>query len=278
MATAPGASRPPRLSAFVCARDEAACLAACLASLRFADEVVVLLDRCSDGSAPIAQALADRVIEGIFPWEGPRRAAAQAACTGEWVLEIDADERVPADLAAEIQARLGAAVPGDWYLLPVDNYIGDRLVRHGWGGSFGTSAVARLYRRGHKSWGEQQVHPSVRLAGQPGGRLRHAIEHRVDANVSGMLRRLDRYTRLRAADLHRRPGERRSLASHAVRGLRRFWKCYITRRGYREGDWGVLIALMAALYPLLSELRARLEPDPLPAEPAAVPAADGLVA
>jgi glycosyltransferase involved in cell wall biosynthesis len=259
----PGGHCRPRLSAVVCAHNEAANLPACLANLRFADEIVVLLDRSDDGSAAIAHALADRVIEGIFPLEGPRRAAAQASCSGEWVLEVDADERIPAALAAEIQAMLAGPVAADWFLLPLDNYVGQRRVRHGWGGSFGTSAVARLYRRGIKTWGDQQVHPTARLAGQAGGRLQHPIEHRVDADISDMLRRLDRYTHLRATDLRqqaRRPG----LISHGFRGLRRFWKCYVSRRGYREGGWGVLIALMAALYPVLSELRARLEPTPLP--------------
>lgn len=251
----------PRLSAFVCARNEEANLPECLQALRFADEIVVLLDRSTDRSAAIAASLADKVVEGGFALEGPRRAAAQAACTGDWVLEVDADERIPPALAAEIRAAINAAGSADWFLLPVDNYIGDRLVRYGWGGSFGTSAVARLYRRGRKSWGDEHVHPAARIEGREGPRLQHAILHQVDTDVSDMLRRLDRYTALRAIDL-RRQSVRPGLVSHAFRGVRRFWKCYVARRGYREGGWGVLIALMAALFPLLSELRARLESDP----------------
>ncbi|RAI57164.1 glycosyltransferase family 2 protein [Roseicella frigidaeris] len=270
---APAPQRRPRLSAFVCARNEEAELADCLRNLRFADEIVVLLDRSTDGSAAIAERLADRVIEGEFPLEGPRRAAALAACSGDWVLEIDADERVTPALAAEIRAIAAAPARADWYLVPVDNFIGGRRVRHGWGGSFGTSAVARLYRPGAKSWGEERVHPGARLQGRSGGRLQGRIEHFVDRDISAVIRRLDRYTLLRAADLQRGGGARHGLASHAFRGLRRFWKCYVTRRGYREGEWGVLIALMAALYPLLSELRARIEAaepaDPRPAPGAA---------
>ncbi|WP_249681488.1 glycosyltransferase family 2 protein [Roseococcus pinisoli] len=260
-----GEGKPPAtppdigLSVFVCARNEAARLPQCLEHLRFADEIVVLLDRSTDASAEIARALADRVVEGIFPLEGPRRAAALAACRGAWVLEIDADELVPPELAEEIRLLLQGAPKADWFLLPVDNYVGGRCVRHGWGGSFGTSAVARLYRRGGKAWGMERVHPAARLLGTPGGRLRHALRHEVDTDVSDMLRRLDRYTQLNAQDLQ--AGRRRhGLLSHAFRGLRRFWKCYVARRGYREGDWGVMIALMAAFYPILSELRARLEP------------------
>jgi hypothetical protein len=97
------------------------------------------------------------------------------------------------------------------------------------------------------------------MAGRYGGRLSSSIDHWVDTDISDMLCRLDRYTAQHAADLLRLPKARHGLLSHLFRGIRRFWKCYVTRRGYREGDWGVLIALMAALYPMLSELRARLE-------------------
>lgn len=249
-----------RLTAFVCAHNEETNLAQCLERLRFADEIVVLLDRCTDGSEAVAHKLADRVICGSFPLEGPRRMAALASCGGDWILEIDADELLPVALAEEIQTLLQHPCAADWFLLPVDNFVGNRLVRHGWGGSFGTTAVARLYRRGCKSWGMQRVHPTVQMLGRSGGLLKNAILHQVDASISDMILRLDRYTKLRAMDL-RATKVRPSLPSNLFRGFRRFIKCYVRRRGYREGGWGLLIALMAALYPILSVLRARLEPS-----------------
>jgi glycosyltransferase involved in cell wall biosynthesis len=247
----------PRLSAFVCAHNEEDRLAECLARLRFADEIVVLLDRTTDRSIEIAKAMADVVITGVFPLEGPRREAALASCTGDWILEIDADEYVSADLAAEIRRTLRSGPAADHFLLPVDNYIGARLVRHGWGGSFGTSAVTRLYRQGVKQWHSERVHPGVTLTGKAGGRLVHPIAHKVDDDVSDMIRRLDRYTELRANDLVD-SGRIDSLWSAGFRGVRRFWKCYVSRKGYREGVWGVLIATMSALFAFLSVLRARL--------------------
>jgi hypothetical protein len=83
----------------------------------------------------------------------------------------------------------------------------------------------------------------------------------VDTDIGDMMRRLERYTALRAVDLAARP--RGGVASNLFRAVRRFYKCYVGRKGYREGDWGLLIALMAALYPLISTLRARLEADGL---------------
>jgi glycosyltransferase involved in cell wall biosynthesis len=249
----------PRLSALVVARNEEARLAACLATLRFADELVVVLDRTTDRSGEIAQAAGARVVEGAWELEGARRNAGLDACTGDWVLEVDADERIPEALAAEIRGVI-ATSPHAWHEIPVDNYIGDRLVRYGWGGSFGTSAVPRLSRRGAKRWGMQRVHPSLRWTGTQGPRLTHAIRHHVDRDISDLLRRLDRYSSARAADLLA-AGEIGTLAGNLRRLVSRTVKCYVARKGYREGGWGLLIALCAGLYPLLAHLKARLEPE-----------------
>ncbi|MDP1631641.1 MAG: glycosyltransferase family 2 protein [Caulobacter sp.] len=246
-----------RISALVCVHNEEDRLADCLQRLRFTDEIVVVLDRCTDGSAEIAARMADKVIVGAFPLEGPRRFAGLSQCSGDWILEIDADEFVSDALASEVRSTVETCFDADHFLLPVDNFVGSRLIRHGWGGSFGTTAVTRLYRAGVKSWKPHRVHPGVNLAGRAGGRLQNALVHLVDVDVSDMLQRLDRYTQARALDLIDR-GEVGSLTGAAFRGVRRFWKCYVSRKGYLEGGWGVLIATMAALFAFLSVLRARL--------------------
>ena len=257
--TASGVAAPPRLSALVVVRNEEAQLAECLSCLAFADELVVVLDRCEDRSGDIARQFAARIVEGAWEREGPRRNAGIAACRGEWILEVDADERVGPDLAGEIGSVV-ASSPADWHLVPVDNYVGERLVRWGWGASFGRSAYAGLFRRGQKHWGDQRVHPAVTLSGVQGPILGARLVHHVDRNISDMLRRLDRYTSLKAQDL-REKGDIGSFVHNLRRIASRFWKCYIGRRGYREGPWGFLIALCAALYPILSYLKARLESE-----------------
>jgi glycosyltransferase involved in cell wall biosynthesis len=257
--TAAPVAATPRLSALVVAHNEEAQLADCLSRLTFADELVVVLDRCEDRSPDIAREFTDWIVEGAWEREGSRRNVGIAACRGEWILEIDADERVGPELAAEIGA-VAARSPADWHLIPVDNYVGDRLVRWGWGASFGRSAYAGLFRRGVKRWGDQRVHPAVALSGVQGPTLKARLVHHVDRDISDMLRRLDRYTSLRAQDL-RESGDIGSFGHNLRRIASRFWKCYIGRRGYREGPWGFLIALCAALYPILSYLKARLESE-----------------
>jgi glycosyltransferase involved in cell wall biosynthesis len=253
------ATNRPALSALVVARNEERQLAACLETLRFADEIVVVFDRTTDRSAEIARQFGARIIEGAWPYEGERRNRGIESCAGEWIIEVDADERVSASLAAEIRATV-ATSPHHRHLIPVDNYVGTRKIRWGWGGSFGRSAHLGLFRKGAKRWGRQRIHPSLELSGSEGPPLVARLDHFVDRDISGMLRRLDRYTTARAQDL-RESGDIGSFGANVRRIFSRFWKCYIVRRGYREGPYGFLIALCAGLYPILSYLKARLESE-----------------
>ncbi|MDH5490301.1 MAG: glycosyltransferase family 2 protein [Rhodospirillaceae bacterium] len=244
------------LSALVVAHNEEAQLGECLNTLKFADEIVVVLDKCSDGSKAIAEQFTNKLIEGSWELEGPRRNAGIEACSSDWIFEVDADERVSDELAKEIVSAIQNA-PFGYFLVPYDNYIGKTLVRYGWGASWGVSATARVFARGAKKWGDKRIHPPVELKGEKMW-LKSPMVHMVDSDISDMIKRLDRYTTARAADM-RDSGEIGSLANNIRRLFSRFFKCYIGRKGYREGYWGFLIALMAGLFPLLSYLKARLE-------------------
>jgi glycosyltransferase involved in cell wall biosynthesis len=248
------------LSALVVARNEESRLAACLERLRFADELVVVLDRSTDRSAEIAREFGARVIEGGWEREGDRRNLGIKECRSDWIVEVDADEHVSPDLAAEIRRTIEQS-KADWHQIPVDNYIGARRVRHGWGASFGKGAYAGLFRPNAKIWGPERVHPKLTLKGEKGPMLETRLDHYVDRDVTDMIDRLNRYSSARAADL-RAAGDPGTLRSNVRRVFSRFFKCYVQRKGYREGGYGLVIALCAGLYPLLSHLKAVLdEPD-----------------
>jgi len=253
--------RTARVSALVVARDEEDNLADCLATLGFCDEIVVLLDRCRDGSKAVAERFTDRILEGAWPVEGARRNAGIEACGGEWILEVDADERASPELAAAVRSAVEADAY-DYHRVPVDNYLGPRLVRHGWGAQFGRSSHAGLFRTGIKRWGGQRVHPRLTFAegAREGPRLEGRLIHHIDRDISGLVRRLDRYSTARARDL-RDSGDIGSAFHNYRRIVSRFWKCFVARKGYKEGGLGFLIALCAGLYPILSYLKARYEED-----------------
>ncbi len=246
-----------KLSALVVVHNEEDRLAACLEKLGFADEIVVVLDKCTDASKTIARRFTDRLIEGSWELEGPRRNTGIEFCRGEWVLEVDADEHVPAELAAEV-GRTIAQTPFAYHILLVDNWIGRRLVRYGWGASFGKAAYAGLFRKDAKRWGNERVHPKLTLIGTKGPALTHHIQHYVDRNISDMIRRFDAYTTARAKDL-RDSGNVGSGLNNVRRIFSRFWRCYVRAKGWKEGGHGFLISLLAALYPFVSYLKAKHE-------------------
>lgn len=252
---------PPTLSALVVAHDEEANLPACLATLAFCDEVVVLLDRCTDRSADIARAAGAVVVEGAWEREGERRNTGLEACRGDWILEVDCDERVPAALAAEIRAAL-AAPRADCYTVPFLNYIGTRPVRDGWSPPLGVRAKNCLFRRGTKRWGAGRVHPRIELPARR-ERLVNAMDHYVDRDVSDLLQRVDRYTSAMAADL-RESGRVPGFATSLRRAVSRFFKAYVRRRGWAEGHMGLLLALLTGAIPLLAFYKARLDPPARP--------------
>lgn len=247
------------VSALVVVHNEEKQLADCLRSVAFADQIVVVLDKCTDGSKLIAQQFNAKIVEGSWEIEGVRRNTGIATCDHEWVFELDADERASPELGQEIHAVLKNPT-ADYYQIPVDNFIGKRLVRYGWGGSFGKSEYGGLFRRTAKHWGNDRVHPALTWRGQKGQRLHHAITHYVDRDLRDTLQRLNRYSDLRAQDLRAQwqiGGKRDSLLYNYRRFVSRFIKCYVVRGGWREGGYGLVLAWCAAMYPLLSYLKAQ---------------------
>ena len=247
----------PTLSAVVSIHNEEERLAACLEKVAFADELVVILDNCTDRSREISESFGAVISEGAWEREGDRRNAAISACSCDWILEVDADEHVPSELAEEIRRMIGSSA-FDWHEIPVDNYIGNRLVRYGWGASYGKAAYPGLFRNGVKEWGSQRVHPSLSWNGRKGPMLTNRVLHFVDRDASDMIKRLDSYSTARAQDM-REAGDIGSYPRNIRRFFSRFIKCYVSRKGYKEGGYGIMIALFAGLYPIISHIKARLE-------------------
>ncbi|MFD2262778.1 glycosyltransferase family 2 protein [Lacibacterium aquatile] len=247
----------PRLSALIVARNEEKMLGDSLKSIAFCDEIVVLLDRTTDRSAEIARSLGATVIEGAWELQGERRMTGIHACTGDWILEIDADERVDATLAAAIRAYIDSNPPFGSARAAVHNYVGGRFYRHGWGAYNSVNSRGLLFSKGAKIWHQtDRVHCRIEVKGIE-GKLDGALIHHVDENISDMLARLDRYTTSNALQLIERGKELGLTRTWVRRFFTRFLKVYLQRKGYKEGYMGVMLGLFAGLYPLLSYLKAR---------------------
>ena len=245
-----------RLSVYLPIYNEEVRLEACLQRLGFADEIVVVLDKCTDGSKAIAQKFGAKIVEGNWAIEAPRRNAGIDACTGDWIFEVDADEHVPPELAAEMRQVINTS-QAQLHGVPLDNYIGKVLVRYGWGAYFGVSQKASLFRKNAKRYvGARVNHAHVQFDGVFGPVLQNRITHYLDDNLSDTLRRFDSYTTQLAKDLLA-ANIQESFGRNFRRIFSRFYKCYVRRHGYREGAIGFLIAMLAGLYPMVGYIKAR---------------------
>lgn len=244
---------PNRLTALLVLHNAEALLPECLASVAFADEIVAVLDRCTDGTKALCERAGARLVEGAWPIEGPRRNAGLAASAGDWILEVDADERVPPELAAEIREAIEKAPKGA-ILIPFDNRIGGVPVAHGWGAYNGVSAKRCLFAAGTKHWGDQRLHPSLRQA-EIVLTLKARMIHHVYRDFPDMYARLLKYARLAAEDMVEE-GKIPRPSKTLRRFFSRFWKSYVSRQGRKEGFYGVALGVFSALYPVLSHLMA----------------------
>jgi glycosyltransferase involved in cell wall biosynthesis len=233
-----------KLSGVVITFNEADRIEACLASLAFCDDLVVLDSGSTDGTQALATAAGARVFEHPFDSFGPQknRAVEHALC--DWVLCIDADERVGDGLAAEVIALRDAGFPGHagWRFPRLSRYLG-AWVRHG---SWYPDRQLTLYDRRRGPWGGTAPHERVMLEGRA-GRLAGDLLHAPYRTFDEHLRAIDRYTTTMAAGLHAR-GRRASALDLVTRPAVRFLKFYVWKRGFLHGWRGLLLAYLAAHY------------------------------
>ena len=230
-------------SAVVITRNEEPRLRTCLASLAWADEIVVVDAQSTDGTVAVAREFTERIV--VRPWPGfaaQKNFAAEQA-KGAWVLSVDADEEVSADLRQEIRDVLFEPSPVVGYAVPRRNIVWGRWVRHG--GLYPDWQV-RLFRRGRGRFVERAVHESVEVSGEV-RRLGGPLIHRSYESVSQFLERANRYSSLAADDLVR-GGARVGPLTLMLRPVGRFLAMYLLRRGFLDGTPGFLLAGLYAYY------------------------------
>ena len=242
-----------KISVLLVVHNEEKQISDCLEKLGFADEIVVILDKCTDNTLRIVKKFTNKYFLGQWEIEGDRRNYGIEKCKNEWILEIDADERIDLNLSKEILYTIRNS-KYDWHQINVDNYINRKLVTYGWGAYFGKSSYAGLFRKNYKIWGLQRVHPKITLLGKRGGNLKNHLTHYYCYSIKDLIKKLDSYSSARALDLQKE-NKNENILSNIRRFFSRFWKCFILRQGYKEGKIGLLIGIVAGLYPLLSYLK-----------------------
>jgi glycosyltransferase involved in cell wall biosynthesis len=248
-------SRLP-LSVLVTTLDEAENLQACLDSVVWADDVLVVDSGSSDGTVEIARRAGARVLAHPYESAARQKNWALPLVRHPWVLILDADERVSPELAREIQAVLAADGPADGYFLHRRSFFLGHAVRHcGWDRDF----ILRFFRTARGRYDDKLVHETLGLDGRS-AHLGGALWHYTYRSFSDYLERLDRYTARGAADL-RAAGRRPSVAALLLRPPGRFLRMYLAQRGFLDGRVGLLVCTLAA-YSVWLKYARLLEPDP----------------
>lgn len=236
------------ISAVVITRDSQAHIEACIRSLRWADEVLVVDALSTDATVEIASRFGAKIVQREWQGFAAQRNFGAAQAAHDWVQFVDADERITPELAAEIRTVLQAPRHSGYHV-PMRNFMFGRWMRHG---GLGRQYHLRLYDRTRGRW-VRDVHEVVQLDG-PAGYLNAVMEHYAYRTIGELLEKVDRYTDAEARALHDR-------AAHLTPGvllrdcLGVFLYKYVWQRGCLDGYPGLLWAASLAYYHLLKWLK-----------------------
>lgn len=231
------------LSVVVITRNEAANLRACLESVPFADEIVVLDSGSTDETVAIARECGARVTEiADWPGFGPQKNRALALATCDWVLSLDADERVTPELATQIREAMASGVAAAYEIPRLTRFCGQWIHHCGWT----PDRVLRLFRRGQARFSDDLVHERVLTElGTLRGRLTTPLLHESYPTPAHYWRKLEAYSQAWARQQRSR-GRRTSMARAGAAGLVAFLRSYILRLGFLDGAMGFAVCTMQA--------------------------------
>ena len=238
----PEKSPSERISAVIITKNEEAAIGRCLESISWVDEIVVLDSGSTDETVGIARSKGAKVFTSAeWPGFGIQKNRALDLATGDWILSIDADERVTPELAAEIRSMVTSSNPKPGYEMPrLSSYCG-RYMRHsGWWPDY----VTRLVQRGRGRFSPSLVHERMEVDG-PVGRLKHTLMHDSFQTLEQVLDKVNRYSSLSAQQMAA-SGRQGGVLTAIVHGLGAFIRTYVFKAGFLDGREGLMLAVSNA--------------------------------
>ncbi len=239
------------LSVVILAKNEEACIAECLESVKWADEIIVVDDESADKTVEIVKKYTNKIFFRKMDIEGKHRNWAYAQARNPWVLSLDADEKVTPELKLEIEAAIKAQ-EFVAYDIPLRNYIGNYWVKYG--GWYPASKV-RLFKKDKFKYEEAEVHPRIILDGKC-GHLKSDIIHKGYPDLEHFLNSVNRQSTLEAVKWIK-IDRKMTLLWATWRAVDRFFRRYIRKKAYKDGMYGFIIAYFDSLYQILSYVKFR---------------------
>jgi glycosyltransferase involved in cell wall biosynthesis len=237
------------LSALVITLNEERNIADCLTTLTFADEIVVVDSGSTDGTCEIARRMGARVFGNPWPGYGPQKNFGMEKAVGDWILIVDADERVTHELREEIRRLLvlDQDPPFTAFTVPRKNHEYGRWIEYG--GAYPDRQM-RLLRRGRGAYNDVMVHENLIVEGIV-GEMESPLLHYSERSTSERVVKVDRYSTLSARERAKGVPPRVSLRHLAFHPAATFWKIYFMKRGFLDGIPGFLHAAMASFQTFL---------------------------
>lgn len=233
-------NEPVAVTVVIAARDEAANIEACVASVSWAREVIVVENDSSDDTVDSARRAGATVFSNPFTTIGAQRNAAIERSTCEWVLVVDADELGSLALGEEIRAITAGSTSHSAYRIPRRNFFLGREIRHG---GWASDRPIRLFRSSLR-YNASRVHEHVDAVGDV-GELREALDHSTYTSLDDYFDKLDRYSRWWAEDKFEK-GRRAGPLSVVFKPPARFVSMYLLRGGWMDGGAGAVLSCLAA--------------------------------
>jgi glycosyltransferase involved in cell wall biosynthesis len=240
------------ITVVVITKNEEDNIAECLESAGFADETVVLDDNSTDKTVEIARRYTDKVSSRKMDIEGRHRNYAYSLARNNWVLSLDADERISPELAEELSILLKSPMKDKAYTIPIRTFIGKRWIRHaGWY----PAPKVRLFDKRHFKYEEAEVHPRVFIDGTC-GHLKKDIVHYSYRDFHDFYQSLNNQTTLEARKWFK---ERRDINFIKMyrKAISRFIKAYIQKGGFMDGLLGFAVSYAGGLYQFMSFMKYR---------------------
>lgn len=240
---------PTKLSAVLITRNEERKLGDCLRSVSFADEIIIVDSGSSDATPQIAARHGAQFSFRMFDQFSAQKNAAIDRASGEWVLSIDADERVTPELAEEIAQILKQPLH-QGYWIRRDNFIFGSRMRHG---AQAQDLQLRLFRKGKGSY-EGSIHERVKLEGSA-GLLQNPLEHHSTQNLEDYFRRFTLYTDLEAQKIVGK-GIHPTAVHIVLKPIAEFFYFYFFRLGFLDGLAGLQYQILSSFYTSVKYMKA----------------------
>lgn len=230
------------LSVIVITHNEQVNIGACLKCLDFADEIIVVDSASTDQTAEIARALGAQVhVTEDWPGFGQQKNRALALAQGQWVLSVDADERVDGSLRSEIMHAMSRETGPTAYRFPRrSRYCGQFMKHSGWSPDW----VVRLFRRGNAQFSDDLVHEKLVVQGAVGD-LNSPLLHLSFPDFESVLDKANRYSTAGAQAMNKK-GKGATLQGAIGHGLWAFFRTYVLRLGFLDGQLGLALAISNA--------------------------------